>query len=100
MICCQQVMDDLVRQGWTPDTATETEDLADLDMKALFKGADCERRDSLELMIPPPKRVKMKHRACKAEKANSSMKARASKLNKILASFYFISKSSLRINYS
>ena len=53
----QQVMDDLGRHGWRADTAEESQDMEDVDMKAMFLDADMQRRDSVELLVAPPRRV-------------------------------------------
>ena len=50
-------MDDLGRHGWRVDTAEESQDMEDVDMKAMFLDADVQRRDSVELLVAPPRRV-------------------------------------------
>ena len=53
-------MEELESHGWKADLAQETEDINDIDMKAMFKDADNQRRDSVELVVAPSRRVKNK----------------------------------------
>ena len=53
-------MEELESHGWKADLAQETEDINDIDMKAMFKDADNQRRDSVELVVAPSRRVKIR----------------------------------------
>ena len=49
-------MSDLSSHGWRVEGAA-AEDMSEVDMKAMFVDADFQRRNSSELMVPPPRKV-------------------------------------------
>ena len=52
-------MGELEDSGWKADTAKESEDMADMDMKNLLQEADNQRRNSKELIVEAPRRVSL-----------------------------------------
>ena len=56
-------MSDLSSHGWRVEGAA-AEDMSEVDMKAMFVDADFQRRNSSELMVPPPRKVTMQSTNC------------------------------------
>ena len=62
-VLLQQIMSDLSSHGWRVEGAA-AEDMSEVDMKAMFVDADFQRRNSSELMVPPPRKVTQQSTNC------------------------------------